>query len=182
MLIGKSVPNVTFRTRVRDEAVGGPNPYRWQDMTSDDYFKGKRVILFSLPGAFTPTCSTYQLPDFEKMYDEFKAEGIDEIYCISVNDAFVMNAWGKSQNLNHVKLIPDGSGEFTRKMGMLVAKDNLGFGMRSWRYAAVDQRWRRRASGSRKKAIPTIATAIHMAFPRRRISWRRSRARRPPEA
>jgi len=137
MLIGKSVPNVTFRTRVRDEAVGGPNPYRWQDMTSDDYFKGKRVILFSLPGAFTPTCSTYQLPDFEKMYEEFKAEGIDEIYCIAVNDAFVMNAWGKSQNLNHVKLIPDGSGEFTRKMGMLVAKDNLGFGMRSWRYAAV---------------------------------------------
>lgn len=137
MLIGKSVPNVTFRTRVRDEAVGGPNPYRWQDVTSDDYFKGKKVILFSLPGAFTPTCSTYQLPDFEKMYDEFKAEGIDEIYCIAVNDAFVMNAWGKSQNLNDVKLIPDGSGEFTRKMGMLVAKDNLGFGMRSWRYAAV---------------------------------------------
>lgn len=137
MLIGKSVPNVTFRTRVRDEAVGGPNPYRWQDVTSDDYFKGKKVILFSLPGAFTPTCSTYQLPDFEKMYEEFKAEGIDEIYCIAVNDAFVMNAWGKSQNLNHVKLIPDGSGEFTRKMGMLVAKDNLGFGMRSWRYAAV---------------------------------------------
>ncbi len=137
MLIGKKVPDVTFRTRVRDESVGGPNPFRWQDMTSADYFKGKRVILFSLPGAFTPTCSTYQLPDFEKMYPEFKAEGIDEIYCISVNDAFVMNAWGKSQNLNNVKLIPDGSGEFTRKMGMLVHKDNLGFGMRSWRYAAI---------------------------------------------
>ncbi len=137
MLIGKKVPDVTFRTRVRDESVGGPNPFRWQDMTSADYFKGKRVILFSLPGAFTPTCSTYQLPDFEKMYPEFQAEGIDEIYCISVNDAFVMNAWGKSQNLNNVKLIPDGSGEFTRKMGMLVHKDNLGFGMRSWRYAAI---------------------------------------------
>lgn len=137
MLIGKKVPDVTFRTRVRDESVGGPNPFRWQDMTSADYFKSKRVILFSLPGAFTPTCSTYQLPDFEKMYPEFKAEGIDEIYCISVNDAFVMNAWGKSQNLNNVKLIPDGSGEFTRKMGMLVHKDNLGFGMRSWRYAAI---------------------------------------------
>ena len=137
MLIGKKVPDVTFRTRVRDESVGGPNPFRWQDMTSADYFKGKRVILFSLPGAFTPTCSTYQLPDFEKMYPEFKAEGIDEIYCISVNDAFVMNAWGKSQNLNNVKLIPDGSSEFTRKMGMLVHKDNLGFGMRSWRYAAI---------------------------------------------
>ena len=137
MLIGKKVPDVTFRTRVRDESVGGPNPFRWQDMTSADYFKGKRVILFSLPGAFPPTCSTYQLPDFEKMYPEFQAEGIDEIYCISVNDAFVMNAWGKSQNLNNVKLIPDGSGEFTRKMGMLVHKDNLGFGMRSWRYAAI---------------------------------------------
>lgn len=137
MLIGKKVPDVTFRTRVRDESVGGANPFRWQDMTSADYFKGKRVILFSLPGAFTPTCSTYQLPDFEKMYPEFKAEGIDEIYCISVNDAFVMNAWGKSQNLDNVKLIPDGSGEFTRKMGMLVHKDNLGFGMRSWRYAAI---------------------------------------------
>ncbi|MGF7007829.1 peroxiredoxin [Aminobacter sp. BE322] len=136
-MIGKNVPSVTFRTRVRDEAVGGPNPFRWEDKTSADYFAGKRVVLFSLPGAFTPTCSTYQLPDFEKLFGEFQAEGIDEIYCISVNDAFVMNAWGKSQNLANVKLIPDGSGEFTRKMGMLVAKDNLGFGMRSWRYAAV---------------------------------------------
>ena len=136
-MIGKKVPSVTFRTRVRDESIGGPNPFRWEDKTSADFFDGKRVILFSLPGAFTPTCSTYQLPDFEKLYGEFKEQGIDEIYCISVNDAFVMNAWGKSQNLDNVKLIPDGSGEFTRKMGMLVAKDNLGFGMRSWRYAAV---------------------------------------------
>lgn len=136
-MIGKNVPSVTFRTRVRDEAVGGPNPFRWEDKTSADYFDGKRVVLFSLPGAFTPTCSTYQLPDFEKLFGEFQAQGIDEIYCVSVNDAFVMNAWGKSQNLDNVKLIPDGSGEFTRKMGMLVAKDNVGFGMRSWRYAAV---------------------------------------------
>ena len=136
-MIGKKVPSVTFRTRVRDESIGGPNPFRWEDKTSADFFDGKRVILFSLPGAFTPTCSTFQLPDFEKLYGEFKEQGIDEIYCISVNDAFVMNAWGKSQNLENVKLIPDGSGEFTRKMGMLVAKDNLGFGMRSWRYAAV---------------------------------------------
>jgi thioredoxin-dependent peroxiredoxin len=133
----RKVPDVTFRTRVRDEAVGGPNPFRWEDKTTADYFGGKKVVLFSLPGAFTPTCSTFQLPDFEKLYSEFKDLGIDEIYCISVNDAFVMNAWGKGQNLVNVKLIPDGSGEFTRKMGMLVAKDNLGFGMRSWRYAAV---------------------------------------------
>jgi len=132
-----NVPDVTFRTRVRDEAVGGPNPYRWQDMTTADYFGGKRVILFSLPGAFTPTCSTYQLPDFEKLSDDFKTLGIDEIYCVSVNDSFVMNAWAKAQGVEKVKVIPDGSGEFTRKMGMLVAKDNLGFGMRSWRYAAI---------------------------------------------
>ncbi len=136
-MIGRKVPNVTFRTRVRDENIEGPNPFRWQDMTSDDYFKGKRVILFSLPGAFTPTCSTYQLPDFEKLFPEFQAQGIDDIYCMSVNDAFVMNAWAKGQSLEHVKVIPDGSGEFTRKMGMLVNKDNLGFGMRSWRYAAI---------------------------------------------
>lgn len=136
-MIGNKIPQVTFQTRVRDESVGGPNPFRWQDMTTDDYFKGKRIILFSLPGAFTPTCSTFQLPDFEKLYPEFKELGIDEIYCISVNDAFVMNAWGKQQGLKNVKLIPDGSGTFTRQMGMLVEKNNLGFGMRSWRYAAI---------------------------------------------
>jgi len=137
MTMDRRVPSVTFRTRVRDESIEGPNPYRWEDNTSDDYFSGKRVILFSLPGAFTPTCSTYQLPDFENLYGEFQKNGIDEIYCLSVNDAFVMNAWGKAAGLQKVKLIPDGSGEFTRKMGMLVAKDNLGFGLRSWRYAAV---------------------------------------------
>jgi len=137
MTVGRKIPDVTFHTRVRDESVGGDNPYRWQDVTTDDYFANKRVVLFSLPGAFTPTCSTYQLPDFEKLYADFKTAGIDEIYCLSVNDAFVMNAWGKAQNIKNVKLIPDGSGEFTRKMGMLVAKDNIGFGMRSWRYGAV---------------------------------------------
>ena len=136
-MIGKIIPSVVFRTRTRDLSIGGDNPYRWKDVTSDDYFLCRRVILFSLPGAFTPTCSTYQLPDFETLFGEFVENRIDAIYCISVNDAFVMNAWGKSQNLKNVELIPDGSGEFTRKMGMLVQKDNLGFGMRSWRYAAV---------------------------------------------
>ena len=96
----------------------------------------RKVILFSLPGAFTPTCSTHQLPGFENSYKDFKNFGVDEIFCLSVNDAFVMNAWAKSQNLKNVKVIPDGSGEFTRLMGMLVKKDNLGFGLRSWRYAA----------------------------------------------
>jgi len=131
------VPDVKFMTRVRDESVGGDNPYRWQEMTTDDYFKGKRVILFSLPGAFTPTCSTYQLPGFEKMYEEFYAQGIDAIYCMSVNDSFVMNAWAKSQNLKNVKVIPDGNGEFTRHMGMLVNMSGATFGYRSWRYAVV---------------------------------------------
>ncbi len=137
MKAGVKVPAVTFHTRVRDESIGGDNPYRWQDMTSDDYFKGKRVVLFSLPGAFTPTCSTYQLPGYENGAQDFYDLGIDEIYCMSVNDSFVMNAWARAQELKNVKVIPDGSGEFTRLMGMLVEKANLGFGYRSWRYAAV---------------------------------------------
>ncbi|WP_172294960.1 peroxiredoxin [Pseudoruegeria sp. HB172150] len=137
MKTGHKLPQITFRTRVRDDSIEGPNPYRWQDVSTDDYFKGKRVILFSLPGAFTPTCSTYQLPGFEENYETFQELGIDEIYCMSVNDSFVMNKWAQAQGIQHVKVIPDGSGEFTRRMGMLVNKDNLGFGMRSWRYAAV---------------------------------------------
>ena len=122
------VPNVTFKFRRDGEFV---------DVTSEDLFRGKRVVIFSLPGAFTPTCSTFQLPGFELDYAKFKAQGIDEIYCISVNDGFVMNAWAKDQNIQNVKMIPDGNGEFTRLMGMEVTKLNLGFGFRSWRYAAV---------------------------------------------
>lgn len=137
MNVGVSVPSVTFKTRVRDESIEGPNPLRWQNKTSDDYFKGKRVVLFSLPGAFTPTCSTYQLPGYEKGAQDFRDMGVDEIYCMSVNDSFVMNAWAKNQELKNVEVIPDGSGTFTRQIGMLVEKDNLGFGFRSWRYAAV---------------------------------------------
>jgi len=137
MYAGVRVPDVTFKTRVRDESVGGPNPFRWQDRTTADYFAGKRVVLFSLPGAFTPTCSTYQLPGYEDGAEAFYELGIDEIYCMSVNDSFVMNKWAQSQELKNVKVIPDGSGVFTRFMGMLVEKDNLGFGLRSWRYAAV---------------------------------------------
>lgn len=137
MKTGAKLPSVTFHTRVRDEAIEGSNPFRWEDKTTADYFAGKRVILFSLPGAFTPTCSTFQLPGFENGYADFAAKGIDEIYCMSVNDSFVMNKWAQDQGLKNVKVIPDGSGEFTRKMGMLVEKENLGFGMRSWRYAAI---------------------------------------------
>jgi len=136
---GDKLPDVTFRTRVRDPELEGkdPNPFKWEDKTTADYFAGKRVILFSLPGAFTPTCSTYQLPGFERKFEAFVKTGIDAIYCMSVNDSFVMNAWAKSQNLENVEVIPDGSGTFTKGVGALVKKDNLGFGNRSWRYAAI---------------------------------------------
>jgi peroxiredoxin len=137
MIEGFQPPCVVFRTRVRDESIEGPNPFRWQNVTSDQLFKGKRVALFSLPGAFTPTCSTYQLPGFEDNYPQMRELGIDEVYCISVNDAFVMNAWAKAQNIESVKVIPDGSGNFTRFMGMLIGKNHLGFGNRSWRYMCV---------------------------------------------
>ncbi|MBL6927622.1 MAG: peroxiredoxin [Rhodospirillales bacterium] len=129
------VPNTVFKTRVRNEALGGPNPFEWKDVSSDDVFKGRNVVVFSLPGAFTPTCSTSHLPRYEELCDEFKAAGVDGIVCVSVNDAFVMFQWGKAQGAEKVFLLPDGNGEFTRKMGMLVDKSNLGFGMRSWRYS-----------------------------------------------
>ncbi|PHZ84949.1 peroxiredoxin [Paremcibacter congregatus] len=132
-----TVPNVTFRTRVRNDALEGPNPFEWKDVTTDDLFKGKKVVVFSLPGAYTPTCSTSHLPRYEELYDEFKALGVDSVICVSVNDAFVMYNWGVAQGAKNVFLLPDGSGEFTRKMGMLVNKDNLGFGYRSWRYSMV---------------------------------------------
>ncbi len=137
MTMIEKVPSVVFKTRVRDESVGGPNPFRWQDRASQEVFGGKRVIVFSLPGAFTPTCSSTHLPRYEELYEEIKGLGIDEIYCISVNDAFVMFQWGKNMGAEKVKLLPDGNGEFTRKMGMLVDKSNLGFGLRSWRYSMV---------------------------------------------
>lgn len=130
-----NVPDTIFKTRVRNDALEGPNPFEWKDLSTDEIFKGKKVVVFSLPGAFTPTCSTTHLPRYEELYDDFKAQGVDAIVCISVNDAFVMYQWGKSQGAEKVFLLPDGSGEFTRKMGMLVNKDNLGFGMRSWRYS-----------------------------------------------
>ena len=131
----KRVPDAVFKTRVRDESVGGPNPFRWQDVTSHEIFAGKKIVLFSLPGAFTPTCSGTHLPGYETKYNGFKKLGIDEVICLSVNDAFVMFQWGKAQRVKNVRLLPDGSGFFTEKMKMLVKKDNLGFGKRSWRYS-----------------------------------------------
>ncbi len=129
------VPQVTFKTRVRDESIGGENPFRWQDLTTDDVFKGKKVVVFSLPGAFTPTCSSTHAPGYEAKYDEFKALGIDEVVCISVNDAFVMYQWKKHMGLEKIFMLPDGNADFTRAMGMLVKKTNVGFGDRSWRYS-----------------------------------------------
>ncbi len=134
---GQQLPDIVFKTRVRDESIGGPNPFRWQDMSTADFFKGKRVAVFSLPGAFTPTCSSKQCPSYDLAFDEMKKLGIDEVYCISVNDAFAMFQWAKNLNVKNVKMIPDGSGHFTRRMGMLINKEHLGFGYRSWRYSMV---------------------------------------------
>lgn len=131
------LPDTTFYMRERDESIGGDNPFKWVYKTTKDIFAGKKVVIFGLPGAFTPTCSNSQLPNYEKMYEDFMAKGIDEIWCTSVNDAFVMYQWGKAQGLKNVKLLPDGNGDFADGLGMLVDKTNLGFGKRSWRYAMV---------------------------------------------
>jgi peroxiredoxin len=145
---GDVVPSVTFKTRVRIES-DDQNPFDWKDVTSEDYFKGKRTVIFSLPGAFTPTCSSTHLPGYEAAYEEIKSLGVDEVYCLSVNDAFVMRQWGLHQGLTEdktigangfekVKLIPDGAALFTRGMGMSCNWDTeRGFGERSWRYSAV---------------------------------------------
>jgi thioredoxin-dependent peroxiredoxin len=129
------IPDVMFKTRVRDESLGGDNPFRWQDRSSAEIFGGRRVVLFALPGAFTPTCSSTHLPRYEACYADFKGLGIDEVICTSVNDAFVMFQWAKQLGVENVFMLPDGNAEFARKMGMLVDKSNLGFGMRSWRYS-----------------------------------------------
>jgi thioredoxin-dependent peroxiredoxin len=129
---GTAVPDVTFKTR---QKVDGE--FDWVDVSTKDVFAGKKVVVFSLPGAFTPTCSSTHLPGYEKNFEEFKKLGVDAVYCLSVNDAFVMNAWAKDQGAQNVQMLPDGSGEFTRKMGMLVEKHNLGFGLRSWRYSML---------------------------------------------
>ena len=131
------VPEVTFKTRVRDESIGGDNPFRWQNVNTNDIFKGKRVVLFALPGAFTPTCSSTHLPGYEKSYQKLKDLGVDEVYCLSVNDAFSMFQWAKQLGVKNVKMLPDGNAHFTKGMDMLVKKENLGFGDRSWRYSIL---------------------------------------------
>lgn len=134
-MMNNRVPDVVFKTRVRNEELGGDNPFEWKDLSTDEIFKGKKVVLFALPGAFTPTCSSTHLPRYEELYDEFVSQGVDQVICLSVNDAFTMFQWGRHLGAKNVFLLPDGNGEFTRKMGMLVDKENLGFGQRSWRYS-----------------------------------------------
>lgn len=131
----RKVPQVTFKTRVRDASLGHENPFRWEDKTTDDIFAGKSIVVLALPGAFTPTCSSTHLPGYEAKYEELKSKGVDEVYCLSVNDAFSMFQWAKLLGVEKVKMLPDGNGDFTRLMGMLVKKENLGFGSRSWRYS-----------------------------------------------
>lgn len=125
---GQRVPHVTFRTR---------DDHQWVNLTTDDIFKGKTVIVFSLPGAFTPTCSSSHVPRFDQLAARFRALGVDEIVCVSVNDAFVMNEWKISQRVRNIRFLPDGNGAFTDGMGMLVGKEDLGFGKRSWRYSML---------------------------------------------
>lgn len=125
---GQRVPSVVFRTR---------DGHEWVDVKSDDIFAGRTVAVFSLPGAFTPTCSSSHVPRFNELADTLKANGVDEIVCMSVNDAFVMNEWKKDQEADKITFMPDGNGEFTDGMGMLVDKDDLGFGKRSWRYSML---------------------------------------------
>lgn len=129
-----TTPNVTFKTRIQtDEAPG----FAWQDMKTSEMFDGRRVVLVALPGAYTPTCSSTHLPGYEASYKEIRDLDIDDVYCISVNDSFVMNSWFKSLAVENVIPVPDGAAEFTRKMGFLVDKANIGFGYRSWRYSMV---------------------------------------------
>ena len=125
---GQRVPQVVFRTRAGNE---------WRNVTTDELFKGKTVVVFSLPGAFTPTCSSTHLPRYNELAPAFRANGVDAIVCVSVNDAFVMNEWARDQESANVLLVPDGNGEFTDGMGMLVDKSDLGFGKRSWRYSML---------------------------------------------
>lgn len=125
---GQTVPSVTWPIRVGDE---------WRELSSDELFKGRTVVLFALPGAFTPTCSSTHLPRYNELASVFKAQGVDEVVCLSVNDTFVMNSWQEDQKAYNIRFLPDGNGEFSKGMGMLVDKDDLGFGQRSWRYSML---------------------------------------------
>src|SRR3954447_5469780 len=126
---GQRVPDVTFKTRTPEG--------QWKDVKTSDIFAKKKVVVFSLPGAFTPTCSSSHVPRYNELAPIFKARGVDAVVCISVNDAFVMSEWATHQDASHVTFLPDGNAEFTAAMGMLVDKTQLGFGQRSWRYSML---------------------------------------------
>lgn len=125
---GQRVPQVKFKVR---------EGHKWAEKTTDDYFKGKKVVLFALPGAYTPTCSSVHLPRYNELYDSFKKAGIDDVICLSVNDSFVMNSWKEDQDAEKITMLPDGNGEFSEKLGFLVDKQAIGFGKRSWRYSML---------------------------------------------
>ena len=137
--VGDKVPSARFIGREGDVAPEGGCPIggKFVEQTTDDVFGGKRVVVFALPGAWTPTCSSQQLPGFDANYDKIKSMGVDEVYCLSVNDGFVMNSWFQKDEVKNVKPLCDGNISFTMGMGMDVGKNNLGFGVRSWRYAMV---------------------------------------------
>ena len=132
--VKKNIPEHSFRCRFEHKSM-----FIWKDITTDMMFKDKKIVMFGLPGAFTPTCSNEQLPQYEAQYERFKELGIDDVYCISVNDGFVMRSWGASMDpkVEKVFLCPDGDGSFTEKMDMLVDKPANKFGKRSWRYSAL---------------------------------------------
>ena len=132
----KQVPNVTFKTRVRDESIGGDNPFKWQDRTTSDIFSGKSIVVLALPGAFTPTCSAAHLPGYVVLADQIKAKGVDIIACVSVNDAFVMKAWGEAHNASELMMLGDGDAAFTKAIGLDKETGSFG-GVRSQRYAMI---------------------------------------------
>lgn len=134
MAIEMTIPEISWMRRAIPE---GETDYDWVNETSKDLFAGKRVVVFALPGAFTPTCSSTHLPGYDSKYESMKEQDIDEVYCLSVNDSFVMNAWFSSLGIQNVKPIADGNGNFTRHMGMLVKKEAVDFGYRSQRYSMV---------------------------------------------
>ena len=133
----ETVPDVTFQLRMRNDALGGTNPFEWKAVASDEIFRGRRIVLFALPGAFTPACSESHLPGYERLHDEFRSLGVDQVICLAVNDAFVMFQWARAQKIEKVFMLPDGNGDFTRLMGMLVDRRGQGMGYRSWRYSML---------------------------------------------
>ncbi len=128
--VGEKIPDVTLKT---PNADGMP-----EDITTSDIFSGKKVVVFAVPGAFTPLCSAKHLPGFVEKAAAMKAKGIDRIVCVSVNDAFVMDAWGKQAGAgDKVLMVADGNGDFARALGLDFDGSGIGFGVRSQRYAAV---------------------------------------------